>query len=191
MRYLALALLAVVGFAGPLWAGTNAPLPYSLTLTGTASKGTITGTLGGVQVQGTYQNGTWTVAVQGQTFATGSYTCTTGCTFTGTTLIGKSVSFSTSTALLGTTSARVTLTGSFASSQFPTHGAWVSAVAQWANAHLEGAQVGKVVSEAAKIEGPEASSTHAASQGKAQPSSDAGGHPAGEGGQAAANGHGK
>jgi hypothetical protein len=85
----------------------------------------------------------------------------------------------------------VTLTGSFASSQFPTHGAWVSAVAQWANTHLEGAQVGKVVSEAAKIEGPEASSAHAASQGKAQPSSDAGGHPAGGGGQAAANGHGR
>ena len=75
-------------------------------------------------------------------FVSGTYTCSGGvCTFTGTTLLGKSVTFT-------MTSTTGTVSGLFA-----THGAWVSAVANWANTHLSGQQIGQVVSEAARIEG--------------------------------------
>lgn len=167
MRRVAVILLAST-LAVPAWAQSSAALPYTLTVAGTTSGGTLTGTLGGVQVRGTYANGAWTLTVQGQTFASGSYTCSTACTFTGVTVIGRTVSFTTSTVPLGTASTTVTLAGSFTSSQFPTHGAWVSAVAQWANTHLTGAAIGHVVSEAARIEGQQASSSSASPQGKAQ-----------------------
>jgi hypothetical protein len=51
-------------------------------------------------------------------------------------------------------------------SQFSTHGAWVSTVAQWANANLSRDQRGQVVSAAARIEGPQASNGQAGGQGQ-------------------------
>ncbi len=90
----------------------------------------------------TTSSGGWTMTVDGQTFASGTYQCAGDvCTFTGTTLLGKSASFT-------MTSTTGTVSGLFA-----THGAWVSAVANWANTHLSGQQIGQVVSAAARIEG--------------------------------------
>jgi len=93
------------------------------------------------------------MTVAGQTFASGTYTCSGSCTFTGTTLSGKSLSFS-------MTNTSGTLTGLFAN-----HGVWVSTVAGWANSHLSGKNRGEVVSQAAGGKG------HDPSQGSAQSAS--------------------
>ncbi len=98
------------------------------------------------------------MTVAGQTFASGTYTCSGGsCTYTGTTLAGKSVSFS----MTGTTG---TLSG-----LFPNHGAWVSTVAGWANSHLSGSTKGAVVSQAAGGKGHDPA--HDPSHGPAQSAS--------------------
>jgi len=94
----------------------------------------------------TTSSGGWRMTLGGQTFASGTYMCSGGaCTFTGVMLLGKAVTFT-------MTSTTGTVSGLFA-----THGAWVSAVAQWANSHLSGQQIGQVVSAAARIEGQLAS----------------------------------
>jgi len=58
--------------------------------------------------------------------------------------------------------------GKATSSAFPNHGAWVSAVTNWANTNLSGSQRGHIVSSAAKIEGPLASGKNDRSQGSGQ-----------------------
>ncbi len=145
MRHVVLVVLLVAALALPGFAAANAPLAFNLTFSG----GTISGTFGGVPVQGTYSGnsstGTWTLTVDGKVFATGTYTCaSSGCTFTGTTLAGKSTTFT-----LASSSLSGPKTGNLTLSQFPNHGAWVSAVAKWANDNLEDGKRGTVVSEAA------------------------------------------
>lgn len=149
MRHTLLIAFLVFALAVPGFAAANAPLTFDLTF----SNGKITGTFGGVQVQGTYSgtssSGTWTLTVDGKVFATGTYMCTnSGCKFTATSLAGKATMFSfTSSSLTGNKSGSVTAT------QFPTHGAWVSAVAHWTDANIKAGERGKVVSEAAKENG--------------------------------------
>ncbi len=148
MRHALLAVALVVGLAAPGFAKASAAIPFGLTFTGTNTSGTISGTFGGVPVTGTYSNGTWTLMVDGKVFATGTYSCSSSCTFTGTTLAGKPITFSfTSSSLTGTK------TGTLSLSPFANHGAWVSAIAQWANANLTQKQRGLIVSAAARIEG--------------------------------------
>lgn len=66
------------------------------------------------------------------------------------TVAGRAVPGTVQSAPLGPPAATVTVSGSFTSSQFPTHGAWVEAVAHWASAYLTGDDIGHVVSDAAR-----------------------------------------
>ncbi len=146
MRHvLVTAVLAVsLVVPGAVLAASSSALPYTLSSPPTSfSNGTFTASFGGVQgTITTTSSGSWRMTVAGQTFASGSYMCSGGaCKFTGTMLLGKAVTFT-------LTSATGTISG-----LFPTHGAWVSAVAHWANTHLSGQQIGQVVSAAARIEG--------------------------------------
>jgi hypothetical protein len=71
------------------------------------------------------------------------------------------VTFSfTSSSLMGTKIGTVQL------GQFATHGAWVSTVADWAQANLSPSQRGEIVSAAAGIEGLLASNGHGSSHRK-------------------------
>jgi len=137
---LAMSLVA----SGAVLAGSSSTLPYTLSSPPTKlSNSTFTASLGGVEgTITTTSSGGWRIMVGGQTFGSGTYMCSGGaCTFTGAMLLGKAVTFT-------MTSTTGTLSG-----LFTTHGAWVSAVAQWANTHLSGQQIGQVVSAAARIEG--------------------------------------
>ncbi len=88
---------------------------------------------------------TTTVKLDGQVFASGPSSCSSSCTWT---VANKSVTV-TSTMVSSLTSTAEGWTGLAAA--FPTHGAWVSAVAHWANTNpmLTGRDVGQIVSEAA------------------------------------------
>ncbi len=163
MRQCRLIIVLVASFALPALAASSAALPYSLTF----SSGVISGsTFGGLTVTGTNTgttSGHWTLSVSGQVFGTGTYACSgSTCTFTGI-LAGKSVTFT-----LPLSNLSGSKTGTLTISAFPTHGAWVSAVAQWANAHLSGADRGKVISAAARIEGSLASNGQTVDQANGQ-----------------------
>ncbi len=162
MRQCRLIILLLASFALPALAASSAALPYNLTF----SSGAISRTFGGLTVTGTYTGataGNWTLTVSGQVFATGTYACSgSACTFTGT-LAGKSVAFTVPLSSLSGSK-----TGTLTISAFPTHGAWVSAVAQWANTHLSGADRGKVISAAARIEGALASNGQSGGQASGQ-----------------------
>jgi len=164
MRQLRLIIVLVAGFALPaLAAAPNAALPFNLTF----SSGAISGsTFGGLTITGTYTgttSGKWTLTVSGQVFGTGTYACAAStCIFTGT-LAGKSVTFP-----LPLSSLSGSKTGTLTISAFPTHGAWVSAVAHWANIHLSEADRGKVISAAARIEGALASNGRNGGQANGQ-----------------------
>ncbi len=185
MRYLLLAAVLVASFpalGSALPAVQSGALSYSLSGPPTTSTSTsFNATIGGVQgtikttasaptttttTTGTTTTtttsaptgGTWTMTVAGQTFASGKYSCGGGsCSFTGSTLAGKNLSFS----MTGTSG---TLSGLFAN-----HGGWVSTVAGWANSHLSGGTRGGVVSQAAGGKGHDLS--HDPSHGSAQSAS--------------------
>lgn len=168
MRNLLLAVLFVVSLAVPGFAQQPGTLSFTLdnpptTLGATSFNATIGGVKGTIT---TTSGGSWTMTVAGQTFASGTYTCNGSCTFTGTTLSGKSLSFS-------LTKTSGTLTGLFVN-----HGAWVSTVAGWANGHLSGRNRGEVVSQAAGGKGHD-SVNDPSSHGSAQSASsiDHGGGP--------------
>ncbi len=163
MRQCRIIIVLVASFALPALAASSAALPYNLTF----SSGAISGsTFGGLTMTGTYTgttSGNWTLTVSGQVFGTGTYACAgSTCTFTGT-LAGKSVTFT-----LPLSSLSGSKTGTLTISAFSTHGAWVSAVAQWAKTHLRGADRGKVISAAARIEGALASNGRNGGQANGQ-----------------------
>jgi hypothetical protein len=88
--------------------------------------------------------GDWTMTVGGTVFATGVYSCSGGCTYTGT-VVGSKTAFSFSTT---TSRALSSATG------FTTHGGWVATVGHWAAQHrgalaAAGLTVGNVVATAA------------------------------------------
>lgn len=129
---------------GAALAESTSSLPYTLSSPPSMlSNSTFTTSFGGVAgTITTTSSGGWKMTVGGETFASGTYTCSGGaCTFTGGMLLGTVVRFT------------LTSTTGTVSGLFTTHGAWVSAVAQWAKAHLSGQQIGDVVSAAARIEG--------------------------------------
>ena len=150
MRHvLVIAVLAVsLVVPGAVLGASSSAFPYTLSSPPTSlSNSTFAATFGGVKgTITTTSSSRWRMTVAGQAFASGTYMCSGGvCTFTGTMLLGKTATFT-------MTSTTGTVSGLFA-----THGAWISALAHWANTHLSGQEIGRVVSAAAKIEGPLAS----------------------------------
>ncbi len=146
MRRVFFVALLVASLAVPGFAVANAALPFSQAVLTSGGSGTF----GGVLV--TNVNGT--LMIRGTSVVFGKLTCSNG-TCTGT-IVGVSAAFTLTT---------VNSMPAVTSSAFPTHGAWVSAVAQWASASdnrsalaAAGFTVGDIVSGAAKIEGPLASS---------------------------------
>lgn len=149
MRYLIAAVFLAAALVLPAAAHPKAGFPYNLTFAG---DGTITGKFGGVPVTGTYvgtsSSGTFVLMVDEQVFAGGTYSCNgSGCTFTGTQVLGASKSFTFTSATLASTKSE-SLNGLYS-----THGAWVSGVAKWAKANLTTMRVGQVVRGAASIQG--------------------------------------
>lgn len=150
MRHVLITAVLAVSLVvpGAVLAGSSSALPYTLSSPpAKLSNSTFPASFGGVMgTITTTSSGGWRMTIGGQTFASGTYICSGGaCTFTGVMLLGKAVTFT-------MTSTTGTVSGLFA-----THGAWVSAVAQWANSHLSGQQIGQVVSAAARVEGQLAS----------------------------------
>lgn len=176
MRYLYLATLLVAGLivmssTAPGIAQQSGALSYNLSNAPTTTTATsFNATVGGVQgTIKTTAGGSWTMSVAGQKFASGTYSCGGGsCSFTATTLAGKSVSFA------------MTHSTGTVSGVFPNHGAWVSSVTAWANGHLTARQKGEVVSQAAggKAHDPTRDVSHGSAQGASQgaPSLDRGSH---------------
>ena len=171
MRYGILAVSIVLAFAVNGFAASSAALPFDLKLSAPLSSissqsKVLTGsTFGGVPVTGTVMgtttSGTLNLLADGKPFVTGTYSCSSGCTFSGT-IAGKTVSgmsLGKASSFTGkTASTATTAMGKATSSAFPNHGAWVSAVSDWAKSNnLSGKQRGEIVSSAAKIEGPLAS----------------------------------
>lgn len=152
MRRALPAVLLVAGLSIPGVAGPSAALPYNLVLSprpsSSSSTGTVMGQLGGVPVTGAYygnaSSGTLTLNVKGMAFAVGTYSCAySGCAFTGS-VAGKRVTAMPMSGLGGP--------GQATSSAFPTRGAWVSAVSDWANTHLGSDQGASIVSAASGVE---------------------------------------
>ena len=182
MRYTVFIVTLVFALVVPGFAAANAALPYDLRLSAPlgplpSTVGVKAGsTFGGVPVTGTVSGTTASGSVSlfsdGRLFASGTYTCNSACTFSGT-IAGKTVTGMTlSTSRSGFTASAFTVVSKAVSGAFPNHGAWVSAVSNWANANLSGSQRGRIVSAAARIEGPLAS-------GKSDPGR-AGGHASGQ-----------
>jgi hypothetical protein len=163
MRRLLVVALLIGSFAtGQGFAASSAALPYDLQLAsplGTIAKTdqVLSGsTFGGVPVTGSVKGssttGTMTLFADGKLFASGTYSCNAGgCTFSGT-VAGKTV-----TGMNLGTATHLSGVGKATSSAFPNHGAWVSAVTDWAKANLSGKQKGEIVAAASRIEGPQAS----------------------------------
>jgi hypothetical protein len=160
MRAVLLVGLLVMSLAAPGLAAANSDLSYNLS---------VSGAIGGVPVSGTVTSGaclsacTTTLYLGTSTvkFAQATLTCAAGCTIDSLTqLAGKPVASPAITA------------AAISTSTFPTHGAWVSAVAQLANSNRQalaqaGLTVGQVVSGAAKPGDPGVSS-HGNSSEKSQ-----------------------
>jgi hypothetical protein len=181
MRCTVLIVTLVFALVVPGFAAANAALPYDLRLSAPlgplpSTVGVRAGsTFGGVPVTGTVSgttaSGNVSLFTDGRLFASGAYACNSACTFSGT-IAGKSVMGMTlTTSRSGFTASAFTVTGKAVSGAFPNHGAWVSAVSNWANDNLSSVQRGRIVSAAARIEGPLAS-------GKSDPDR-AGGHGSG------------
>ena len=186
MRHTVFIVTLVFALVVPGFAAANAALPYDLRLSAPlgplpSTVGVKAGsTFGGVPVTGTVSgttaSGNVSLLTNGRLFASGTYACNSACTFSGT-IAGK------------------TVTGKAVSGAFPNHGAWVSAVSNWANDNLSSVQRGRIVSAAARIEGPLASGKadldRAGGHGSGQAAGhDSGGGPGqGNGGSGTGNGH--
>jgi len=148
-RFALVALLAL-SLVAPAFAAANSALP--VTGFAVSGSGTVSGTgrLGGVpgtitSTATSPSTGDWTMTVGGVVFATGTYSCSGGCTYTGA-VIGSKTTFS-----FGTLSSPAALS---AATGFTTHGGWVSTVGHWAAQHRAalanaGLTVGEVVAAAA------------------------------------------
>lgn len=126
------------GPASP-WASVTDGIAVSLSI---GPSGTVSGTVGGVQVSGTLSGTNLSLTAGGATFVTATYGCAQSCQLVGT-IAGVSVD-----ALLGgplgsgTTAMAVT--------EFGNHGAWASSVARWANANVGPGGRGQIISDAAR-----------------------------------------
>jgi hypothetical protein len=205
MRYIVFGVAVLSALVVPGFAASSAALPFDLRLS--APLGPVPSTVGvkpgstfgGVPVTGTVSgtatSGSLDLFTDGRLFASGTYACNSACTFSGT-IAGKTVTGMTlSASRSGFTASAFTVAGKAISGRFPNHGAWVSAVSNWASANLSGLQRGRIVSAAARIEGPLASGKsdldraggHGSGQAAGHDRGDAAGH--GNGGGGTGNGH--
>ncbi len=92
MRYLIVVLVFIGALAAQV-AAQDARLPYTLTFSGTAARGTIAGAWGGMYVQGAYAGGEWVIVSGGAPVVGGTYRCDGGCAFEGTVSYGTQTSF--------------------------------------------------------------------------------------------------
>lgn len=163
MRYWLVLVLALL-LAAPAASqpSVSVAIPVNLTFSGSA----ITGTFGGVPVSGTFtgtDSGTFMLTVDGEVFATGSFVCTGGgCTFMGTQLLDAPTQFTFTSPTL-TNPARGSFSGVFAN-----RGAWVSAVARWANRNLAPARRGPVVRAAGRMKAEAAAATETSAEARAR-----------------------
>ncbi len=170
MRHILLVALLVVTLIAPVAAQSGAGLPYELKLSsplGSSWKKDELrngSTFGGVPVTGTIvgtsTTGTITLYVDGKLFTLGRYACSSkGCLFSGS-VAGKGL-----TAMSLTSESRLSGRGNATSGVFPTHRAWVSAVTDWANANLNGARRGQIISTITKTERPQSPGQSAPTKG--------------------------
>jgi hypothetical protein len=92
MRRFFVMLMFIGALAAPA-AAQDARLPYTLTFSGTAARGTIAGAWGGMPVQGAYANGQWVIVSGGLPVTGGTYRCDGGCTFEGVVTYRQTTSF--------------------------------------------------------------------------------------------------
>jgi len=151
MRQVLGSLLLVATLSAPRVAASSAVLPYNLVFsprpTSETSNGAIVGQIGGVPVAGTYRGngatGTLTLTVHQATFMDATYTCSpAGCKATGT-VAGKRVTSMSLSSLGGV--------GQAMSIAFPSRGAWISTVTEWARASLGADWVPEVVDGASTV----------------------------------------
>lgn len=150
MRHVLLGILLITALALPAFAAPSA-LPFALTLASPLGSSwhkdevRSGSTFGGVSVTGniigTSTKGTLTLYAGGRLFILGRYSCASGgCNLNGA-VAGKSVS-----PMRLNSGGWLSDTGNAVSPAFPTRGAWVAAVTEWANANLTGAQRAQVIS---------------------------------------------
>ena len=150
MRHVLLGILRVAALALPAFAEPSG-LPFALTLASPLGSAwhkdevRIGSRFGGISVTGnivgTSTKGTLTLYAGGRLFILGRYSCASGgCNLNGA-VAGKSVS-----PMRLTSGGWLSDTGNAVSAAFPTHGAWVAAVTEWANANLTGALRAQVLS---------------------------------------------
>jgi hypothetical protein len=158
MRYFLLVFGLVVSLTVPGLAASSAPVQYTLTfkkpvqiigMDGVVQISRVAGAIGGVAITGEYAGDDWRVGPKvspSTTFASGKLSCSVyQCTFTITTLLDQPASIHSPSFTMGHP-----VTGpvpAFASRQ-----AWVSAVARWADSHVDPSLKDKVVSQAAEAE---------------------------------------
>src|SRR6516164_1143239 len=142
MRYIVFGVALLSALTVPGFAASSAALPYDLRLSAPlgplpSTVGVKAGsTFGGLPVTGTVSGtktfGSVSLFADGRLFASGTYSCNAACTFSGT-IAGKTVTgVNLSTSRSGLTASGFTVAGTAMSGAFPSHGAWVSAVSNWA-----------------------------------------------------------
>jgi hypothetical protein len=87
------AMLVFIGALSVPAGAQDATLPYTLTFSGTAARGTIAGAWGGMPVQGAYADGQWVIVAGGRPVTGGTYRCDGGCTFEGVVTYRRPTSF--------------------------------------------------------------------------------------------------
>jgi hypothetical protein len=138
-------------------AGASFTLPYALTFHAT---GRITGSFGGIPVQGTFEasavegaaedriavEGVFTLTVDGKAFVMGLYQCTSvDCGLIGEEVLGRPKRF-----LVLTRALTGTIRGSLRG-LYPSHAAWVKGVEEWGKINLQTMPLGELVAAAARL----------------------------------------
>jgi hypothetical protein len=157
MRYLPLTALLVLGLAGTGVAAASGTLPYHIAVSGTAyagttPSGTMSGTLGGLPVIGSYADGNWNLTAFGRPFASGTYECIRTCAFAGRSLAGRSMIFMLSSPVPTADAPTVVANGRLWLSAIRQKGAWISTVSQWTQrSHLTRAESRQAIADAMHI----------------------------------------
>lgn len=137
--YIALTTGLALGLALPEPAAAQAPLSYNLVVTGeifsgVRPSGTISGTFGGIAVDGAYSKGMWTLSSYRRPFAEGTYACVTICRFDGRILAGRPLTYAW-TSQVPTWDARSQIAQGVIGGLFASRRQWSFLVASWARAN--------------------------------------------------------
>jgi len=113
-------------------------LPYDLQITGTTyggvmPSGHIDGMLGGLPVNGSYDNGNWTLFAFNRPLAMGTYRCYDTCVFRADTLADVPVAVSFRSPAPVYDQSLITVIGRLPMNNVASGGQWVGVVAQWAD----------------------------------------------------------